>query len=89
MRLKPGFVVREVGGKTLAVAVGEMSREFHGMITLNGTGRVIWDALSKDTTEEAIVESILAEYEIDRETAARDVAAFVGTLREQGLILDA
>ena len=88
MKLKSGFVVREVAGKTLAVAVGERSREFHGMITLNGTGRVIWDALANDTTEEAIVDCLLEEYEIDRETAARDVAAFVGTLRESGVLLD-
>lgn len=88
MRLKPGFVVREVGGKTLAVAVGAMSREFHGMITLNGTGRLIWDALASDTTEAAIVDRVLEEYEIDRETAERDVAAFVANLRESGLLLD-
>ncbi len=88
MKLKSGFVVREVAGKTLAVAVGERSREFHGMITLNGSGRVIWDALASDTTEEAIVDRLLEEYEIDRETAARDVAAFVGKLRESGVLLD-
>ncbi len=88
MKLKPGFVVREVGGKTLAVAVGAMSREFHGMITLNGTGRTIWDALAEETTEAAIVDQILAEYEIDRETAERDVSAFLTTLREGGLLVD-
>ena len=88
MKLKPGFVVREVAGKTLAVAVGELSRDFHGMIALNGTGRVIWSALNEDTTEDAIVDRVLDEYEIDRETAARDVAAFIANLRAQGLILD-
>lgn len=88
MKLKKGFVVREVGGRTLAVAVGEMSKTFRGMITLNGSGRIIWDALQRDTTEEEIVGLILAEYEIDRETAARDVGAFLAKLREQDLILD-
>lgn len=88
MKLKKGFVVREVGGKTLAVAVGEMSKIFRGMITLNGSRRIIWDALQKDTTEDEIVGLILAEYEIDRETATRDVGAFLAKLREQDLILD-
>lgn len=88
MKLKPGFVVREVGGKTLAVTVGSLSRSFHGMITLNGSGKLIWNALSEDTTEEKIVDAVLAEYEIDRETAERDVAAFVGKLREQNLLLE-
>ena len=88
MRIKSGFVVREVAGKTLAVAVGERSREFRGMITLNGSAGVIWDALQSDTTEEQIVDRLLSEYEIDRDTAAQDVAAFVQKLRESGVLLD-
>lgn len=88
MKLKNGFVVRSVGGKTVAVAVGATSRTFHGMITLNGTGKFIWDALEKETTEEKIVDALLEEYEIDRETAMRDVSLFVEKLREQGLILE-
>ncbi len=88
MKLKSGFVVREVRGKTMAVPTGLLAREFHGMITLNGTGRVIWDALARETDEAAIVARLLAEYEIDRETAERDVNAFVSTLREQKLLLE-
>lgn len=88
MKLKSGFVVREVAGKTLAVATGERSREFHGMIALNGTGRTIWDALKSDTTEDAVVDRVLEEYDIDRETAARDVATFIEKLRESGVLLD-
>ena len=32
MKIKKGFVVREVGGENIAVPVGEMAKQFHGMI---------------------------------------------------------
>ena len=88
MKLMSGFVVREVGGKTLAVATGETAKKFRGMITLNGTGKEIWNALQKDVTEEEIVDALLAVYDVDRETAAQDVSGFVSKLREAGLLLD-
>lgn len=88
MKLKKGFVVREVGGKTVAVAVGAMASEFHGMITLNGSGKLIWQALAEETSEQRIVDLILEEYEVSREVAEADVAKFVGALRGAGLLLE-
>ncbi|MBP5429264.1 MAG: PqqD family protein [Clostridia bacterium] len=88
MRIVPGFVVREVGGKTFAVATGALAKKFHGMITLAGSGKEIWETLQEDTTEDQIVDKLLAVYDVDRETAARDVSGFVARLREAGLLLD-
>ena len=87
MKIVPGFVVREVGGKTFAVATGSLAKKFHGMITLAGSGKEIWEALQEDVTEEQIVDKLLDVYDVDRETAARDVSAFVSKLREAGLLL--
>ena len=87
MRIVPGFVVRDVGGKTFAVATGAIAKKFHGMITLAGSGKEIWEALQEETTEEAIVDKLLAVYDVDRETAAFDVKRFVFELRKAGLLL--
>ena len=38
MKIKKGFVLRKVGGESVVVPVGEMSKQFHGMINLNETG---------------------------------------------------
>ena len=43
MKIKNGFVVRKVGGESVVVPVGEMSKEFHGMINLNETGAFLWE----------------------------------------------
>ena len=87
MKILPGFVVREVGGKTFAVATGATAKKFHGMITLSGSGKEIWETLQEDVTEEQIVDRLLAVYDVDRETAARDVKNFVARLRKAGLLL--
>ena len=84
MKLKNGFVVREVAGKTVAVSVG--GGTFRGMITLNGTAAFLWDALQSDTNEDALVKKMIAEYEIDEATAKKDVAVFLQKLREAGLL---
>ena len=38
MKIKNGFVLRDVGGQAVVIAVGEASKTFHGMINLNATG---------------------------------------------------
>ena len=32
MRIKKGFVLREVAGQIMVIATGEASKDFHGMI---------------------------------------------------------
>ena len=84
MKLKNGFVVREVAGKTVAVSVG--GGAFRGMITLNGTAAFLWDALQSDTNEDALATKLIEAYEIDEATAKKDVAVFLHKLREAGLL---
>lgn len=45
MRIKDGFVMRDVAGQAVVIATGEASKDFHGMVKLNETGAVIWRGL--------------------------------------------
>lgn len=87
MKIKDGFMLRQVGGQAIVVAVGEASRDFNGIIKLNGVGQFLWEALAKDTTEEALVEKILATYEVEKDVASADVAAFVAKLKGADLLV--
>ena len=83
MLINKDFTIQKVGGSYLAVPVGETSKHFHGMIRLNETGAFLWKIMAqKDISEEALVEALLAEYDVSRETAERDVHALVELLRE-------
>ncbi len=83
MQINKDFTIQKVGTSYVAVPVGETSKHFHGMVRLNETGAFLWKLMAeKDCTEEELVDAILSEYEIDRETAAADVHRIVEQLRE-------
>ena len=86
MKRKQGFIVREIAGKTVALAVGETSKEFHGMLTLNSTGLFIWNQLEKDTTEENIVSELMKTYDVDEDRARNDVRNIITVLKNAGIV---
>ena len=86
MRIKQGFVVREIAGQSIVVALGDASKSFNGMIKLNETGRIIWDMLSEGKNADEIVERILSEYDVNKETVQSDVNTFIQTLSEANIL---
>ena len=86
MKLKPGFVTHNVGKEQMMVAAGPAARSFHGLVRSNETAAFIINCLKKETSEEAIVEAMLAEYEAPRETVEQDVHRIVEKLWEIGAL---
>lgn len=86
MRIKQGFVMRDVAGQAVAIATGEASKSFHGMVKLNDTGADIWRGVEEGLAEAAIAERIAAKYEVDSERAREDVDAFIARMHEAGLV---
>ena len=84
MKIKKGFVLREVGGESVVVPVGEMSKQFHGMINLNETGAVLWKFFTEEHTVDEGVNALLAEYDVEESLARNDVEQFVKTITENG-----
>ena len=84
MKIKNGFIVREVGGENVVVPVGEMSKVFHGMINLNETGAFLWKFFSQEHTLEEGVSALLGEYDVAEEIARADVETFMKTIQENG-----
>lgn len=87
MRIKDGFVLRKVAGSYIAVAVGEEAVSFNAMVTTNETGAFLWEKLKNDTTEEELVSALLAEYDVDAETAKADISEFLSKLRDGKLLV--
>lgn len=88
MRIKDGFVLREVAGQSMVIATGEASKNFHGMIKLNETGKVIWQGLQEGMKEDEIVKNLQEKYEIDLETAKADTEAFLTKMEEMGFVVN-
>ncbi len=88
MKIKNGFVIEEVGGSYLAVAVGDSAESFNGMVRLNGTGAFFWNLMKdKDITCDELVDEVLKVYEgVTREQVTADALAFVAKLRDAGIL---
>ena len=88
MKIKSGFILREIAGNYIVVSVGERVKEFNGVVNLNKTGVLLWNALMKGATEEELVNALLSEYDVEKSVAESDVLEFVNKLKEANLIKD-
>ena len=88
MKLNETYVIREFNDTVYAVPLDVQDENRKEPIILNGTARLLWEALAEEKTEEELIEVLLSEYDIDRETAAKDTAAFLSSIRKAGLISD-
>jgi hypothetical protein len=69
------------GGVTL---LDERSGEY---FNLNPSGALVLHALLADASRDEVVDRLVAEYDIDRATADRDVTALVSALRSADLLV--
>lgn len=88
MKIKSGFMTRQIGDKIVGIAVGERSLEFNGMINLNETGQFIWKCLESDTDINEVTDKVVKEYNIDKDTASKAVCAFIDELKKYNFIED-
>lgn len=86
MRLKDGFVLRDIAGSFMVVPVGKRTQEVPGVIALTESGAILWRRLEQGADEKDLVQALLDEYEVSEDQATADVRAFVGKAREQGLL---
>ena len=86
MKIKDGFMLREVASQTMVVAIGEASKTFNGIIRLNPTGKFLWEKLQSETTVEELTAAMTSEYDIDERTANQDIIDFINTLKGADLL---
>lgn len=86
MIIKNGFVLREVAGKAIVIAVGEASKTFHGMINLNGTGKDIWQGVADGKSAEQIAQKLMEDYEVDYEKAKEDTENIIAQMWDAGIL---
>lgn len=86
MKIKDGFVLRNICDEYIVVAVGRQTLDFKGLIKLNETGAFLWEQLKNECSEEELLTALRAEYAVDEATAKADIAAFLASLKEAALL---
>lgn len=86
MKIKESFLLKEVAGEFIVVPVGESLVDFSAMIVLNETAVFLWKALSEDAEQEELVNAVVLEFDIDKDTAEHDVAEFIEALKKNNMV---
>ncbi len=86
IRIKDGFLLREMAGEYIVIPVDEAREYFSGMIQLNAVGAFLWNICSDGTTIEQMSEALIEKYDVGRQEAECDARNFVVQLKQKGLL---
>ena len=88
MRLAGKFVIRTIMDEIVALPTGSDAIHFSGIIGLNPIGQFLFELLSNDHTKESLLAAVVAEYEVDENTASADIDEFLDILRTNHLLIE-
>lgn len=86
MKIKNGFMLREIAGTWIVVPLGQKVVEFNGLMTLSESAAFIWKKLEGGAEMDELVQVILSEYNIDEFTARKDIHELIDAIEAKGLI---
>lgn len=86
MKLKEGFEIVEIAGDYMAIPTGDNMAAYGGSVVLNEVSAFLLKQMKQNISKEDLLELMLNEYEVDRETAMADLDAIIQTFMELGLI---
>ena len=84
MQLRHGNLTWQVVGDDVVV----LDLEGSVYLKVNGSGRVLWEALTQPCNESALVATLVDQYGISAEQASADVATFLADLRSRDLLAE-
>lgn len=85
MKIKKGFILKELDGQVVAIPVGS---DFSGVVKMNEIAALLWKTLEKGATKEELVAAIKNEYDATDEQAQSAVEGTVELLKKNGFLED-
>lgn len=86
MKVKDGFVLRNVVDEYIVMPTGDNIAKFDGAVVLNEVSAFVFEQMKNPVSREDLLEAVLNEFEVDEATAKADLDALIGKLTEMGLI---
>ena len=87
MRIKEGFVLRNVCGENVIIAEGLKTIDFSRLLSLNETAAWLWKKALElgDFSAAQLVEAVCQEFEVSEADAAADVENLLKQWNELGM----
>ncbi len=86
MKIKEGFILKDVAGSKIVIATGAQRMNFNGVITFNEVGAEVFTMLNGTNSVDDIVSKISADYNVDCNVVKADVEKLIDKMRMHNLI---
>lgn len=86
MKIRSGYILRQVMDIYVVIGIGSEAYVPNQIMSLNETGAFLWGMLEKGAEHREMVDSLVKEYDVDTQTAEKDVDMFLAQLREKALV---
>ena len=86
-KVSPNYVHRTIAGQHVLVSIGEGLADFRGYIQLNDTAAFLWEQLQEGRTKDELLRAMVGHYDVDEETAIRDLDSCLELLLSKNMIL--
>ena len=81
MKIKEGLKIRDIAGEKVLIMQGRIGADMTKLVSFNASAEWLWNCLiEKEFTEEDVVGLLVEQYQIDKETAAKDARVWVEQL---------
>jgi hypothetical protein len=77
---KSQFASRQVGNEMILVPLKSNVSDMNELFTLNEVGCFIWEQIEENSTMDDIINAVLVEFDVDWNTAYKDVERFLNKL---------
>lgn len=85
MQVKDGLKIKKVSDYYLVVK-DDVNLDFNKVITLNKSGKLLFESLKEPQTTESLTNVLLNTYDVTEEQAIKDVNSFLNILKENNLL---
>jgi len=88
MKAKSGFTLRHISDEAVLVPFGQNVLHFQGIISLNETGKFIWEKLQNEIGMAQLAREVCNEFDVSYDQALQSVSQFVSELQRIGVVND-
>ena len=89
MRIDSRKKIRDVAGEHIVIMQSGDAADMTKVVALNESAMHLYGLLQgREFGEEDVVRLILDEYDVDEATARRDAAAWILSMKSEGLVID-
>ena len=87
MKLKEGFVLREICGNKIVAGEGLAQINFNKLLSLNESAAYLWEAVQgKEFTAQVLADLLTERYEVSAEVALADAEKLAEAWKEAGVL---